>query len=476
MRLIALEALALLGSMTLGAQQPAKLSFETYTLRTYDGKAYPAELGKLAVRENRSNARSHDIKLSFVRLRSTAQRPSAPIVWLSGGPGVPGVAMARVPVYYALFDKLRSVSDVILLDQRGIGLSEPSLDCKNPKIPKDVFRSAKLWLEAADRSIRECDRTLRAKGIDVAAYTIAASADDVDDLRLALGVEKLSFIGHSYGTLLAQEVIRRHPSTVERVVFANVEGDDQLIGLPHLWDGLLQKLSLIAAMDTTVPSDATHLLDLANRVARKLDAQPLALKVRSQTGDTATLTVGGFGVRWLFRNYVSDARTYSRYPAFLKEIENGNYEKLTSELAGHYFGFGRSQMATVTDCSVGWTRERFAIAERDDRAFYNIINNQWRTNICASLGYAGRPASRPLLMSTVPALFVSGTLDANTPAFQAEQLRFGFPNSSHLIIENAGHETLPSSEVQDVVVDFFRGADVSARHVAFPPPKFTPMK
>jgi pimeloyl-ACP methyl ester carboxylesterase len=73
----------------------------------------------------------------------------------------------------------------------------------------------------------------------------------------------------------------------------------------------------------------------------------------------------------------------------------------------------------------------------------------------------------------VPTLFISGTLDANTPPFQAEQARWGFLDSEHLVVENAGHESmLPHPEVQAVILDFLRGADVSGRSVSLPSPKF----
>jgi pimeloyl-ACP methyl ester carboxylesterase len=72
----------------------------------------------------------------------------------------------------------------------------------------------------------------------------------------------------------------------------------------------------------------------------------------------------------------------------------------------------------------------------------------------------------------VPTLFISGTLDTNTPPYEAEEIRWGFPNSFHLVIENGGHETLPSGEVQSVVVDFFKGINVNKRSVHFDPPDF----
>ena len=63
-------------------------------------------------------------------------------------------------------------------------------------------------------------------------------------------------------------------------------------------------------------------------------------------------------------------------------------------------------------------------------------------------------------------------MDSETPPSNAEEVRWGFPNSAHLIVENGFHETLPAREVQDIVTDFFRGQDVSGRKVAFERPAF----
>ena len=52
-------------------------------------------------------------------------------------------------------------------------------------------------------------------------------------------------------------------------------------------------------------------------------------------------------------------------------------------------------------------------------------------------------------------------------------MRWGFSDAHHLIVENAGHESmLPHPEVQAIVADFLRGRDVRHRTVALPPPRF----
>ena len=161
--------------------------------------------------------------------------------------------------------------------------------------------------------------------------------------------------------------------------------------------------------------------------------------------------------------------------ALFQMIDSGDYSILTKRIEAFYNEFaGRSPMANATDCSLGWSDARMARAQGEARgALFSNVNLQWSSGLCKSLGFAGPGAAQlPRLWSTVPALFISGTLDTNTPPFQAEELRWGFPNSTHLVVENGGHETLPSEEVQSIVVDFLKGQDVGGRGVRFDPPRF----
>jgi hypothetical protein len=124
-------SLLLLFAFSARGQEPraGAISFVPYSLKTYDEQEHPAELGKLWASENRGKNSSRLIQLAFVRLKTTAANPQPPIVFLAGGPGIPGTGMGRVPVYFHLFARLQEVADVILLDQRGTGLSAPNLQC-----------------------------------------------------------------------------------------------------------------------------------------------------------------------------------------------------------------------------------------------------------------------------------------------------------------------------------------------------------
>ena len=97
--------------------------------------------------------------------------------------------------------------DLILLDQRGTGYSEPTLDC--PEFAE---------VDEQENPGALCYDRLTEEGINLAAYNTQENAADVADLRVALGIEEWDLLGISYGTRLALEVMRRHPEGVHAVI------------------------------------------------------------------------------------------------------------------------------------------------------------------------------------------------------------------------------------------------------------------
>ena len=72
----------------------------------------PATQVRIVVPERRSQA-GRTITVSALLLPSTAQHPGHPIVFLMGGPGIPGSVMAPIPPYFTLFQRLREIGDVV---------------------------------------------------------------------------------------------------------------------------------------------------------------------------------------------------------------------------------------------------------------------------------------------------------------------------------------------------------------------------
>jgi hypothetical protein len=152
-----------------------------------------------------------------------------------------------------------------------------------------------------------------------------------------------------------------------------------------------------------------------------------------------------------------------RDPSLLTETLQDLYNSLIS-------GFTAMQFAVF--CSDGWSAGRRQLAQ--EQASLSVFGDapfvHLDARLCSEVGAASPPRDAHLpFWSSVPALFVSGTLDSNTPACQAEEILWGFANGGSVSVENGFHETLPSPDVQAVVAEFFSGADLHRKVVQLPP-------
>ena len=134
-----------------------------------------------------------------------------------------------------------------------------------------------------------------------------------------------------------------------------------------------------------------------------------------------------------------------------------------------------SLMSVAMDCASGSSPERHEQVVRESRtALLGNQMNSFTEEICQAAGAAELgPAFRSRIFSTVPTLFISGTLDSQTPPQQAEEVRWGFPLGVHLVVGNAGHEsTLDKPEVRRVIAAFFGGAALTDQRIELPRPAF----
>lgn len=445
--------------------------------QTYDG-----ELGHLIVRENRSNPKSNLIELAFVRLKSTAEKPGHPVVYLDGGPGSSAINLARVPDYMRAFQKLREVGDVILLDQRGVGRSKPNLTrIASQSLPTDVFANREVALKSFQEGTRQAAEHFRAQGVDILAYNTRESANDVDDLRRALKAEALNLVGFSYGTHLGLACIRYHHRFLNRVVLIGTEGWNHTDKLPSTSDTSLKRLAELAAKAPELEGKVPDLVATLRRVLDRFEKEPATVRITDQRGKKPVdIKVGKFGLQFLIMRDLGDANDLPIFPAWFYTMDKGDYSILARFVERRYnqFGQGMNLMTVVMDTSSGATKMRREQIEREAKTA--ILGDMVNFPFPAIGEAIGSPdlgdAYRMPLRSTVPTLFISGTLDNNTPPFQADEVRRLFRPSTHLVIENAGHESmLTESRVQQVIADYLRGQDVSRVQIALPPLKFVPI-
>lgn len=457
------------------AAEPAKFTPHEYV--SADDTKIAAELGEFHVPENRTKSDSKTITLRFVRFKSTAAKPGYPIVYLAGGPGGSGIEALR-GTRFPLAMALREFGDVIAFDQRGVNKSGPDMGCREQYMlpfdrPLDRATGGPLMASAAQK----CAERLRASGVDVGAYNTRESAADLDDLRKALGAEKLVLWAISYGTHLATATLRYHPASIDRVILAGIEGPDDTYKLPSDQQLLLEDIARLAAKDGKTPD----LIASIRNVLRELEAHPKTVALTHPlNGRTANVVVGKLDFQVAITDVLTTPETFAGLPDFVQRVEHGDWTALALLAAQRRMGDAGSAMSLAMDCASGISAGRKArIADEAKRTLLADAINAPFPEVCSGMNVPDLGDDfRAPLVSDVPALLISGTLDGRTRPHQADELRLTMPNAQHLVIEGAGHSDplfLSTPKILEAMKAFLRGEPLHERYVAAPDVHFTPL-
>lgn len=446
------------------------LEFAPYAFETERHGTIDAEVAFLDVPRRRDEPDGPRMRLRVVRLPATGGDGNAsPVVYLAGGPGGSGVGTARGP-RWPVFEQVQRETDVLLFDQRGTGLSEPPPPC--PYIQRfDDARplDREVALAALSHTAARCIAHWRDEGVDLAAYTTAESAADLEDLRRALGVPRISLWGMSYGTHLALATLRLHGAGVERVVLIGVEGPDDTLKLPLAADVLLADLADIAREQGF--EDVTG---MTRRVLAKLRREPA--QGRSLMHRGRQVTMGAYDAQLAIAVSLGRRSTQQMLPLALRDAEEGDYDLLATLVLAVREQLGEFRaMPLAMEVASGHSPDRRAMAETqaNDSLFGDALNFPFPM-IGDGLGLMDLgEAFRAPLQSDVPALFVSGTLDGRTPPANAEALLSGFSDAVHLLVRGASHDDelwLGNPKIAAHVAGFLAGRPVIDAELEVSPP------
>jgi pimeloyl-ACP methyl ester carboxylesterase len=438
-------------------------TFEPITLKTPAGGSISAEIGRLRVPESRAMPGSRTVDLAFVRIKGTKNGPAH--VLLAGGPGAPGIDLVKDlaarggPPLLALFG-----GDIIGIDQRGTGLSRPSLatDARYhtpPAEPGDRVRdlariSAVCSAVAAD---------FRARGIDLASYNTVESADDIDAVRRAVGYEKIVLWGRSYGSHLALATLKRHEAAIDRLILCSPEGPDHTLKRPRDVQGALERLTARVRTDPVIGPRVPDLLGLMRTVLDRLERQPVSVDIaHPATRTRVTVGISAFDLQRLTAQSLGSVERMQPLPAAYVKMAGGDFEDIARVLlvAREREGVG-SAMKFMMDCSSGASPERLQLVAREapECLLGDALNFPY-PDIRAAWGNPDLgDAFRAPVRSTVPVLLFCGDLDARTPPANARELLTGLSNGQLVILENGGHDfnLFGNAELRGILVRFLSG-------------------
>ncbi|MEE8587561.1 MAG: alpha/beta fold hydrolase [Acidobacteriota bacterium] len=471
-------------SFPAAAAQPvcAQLTFQPHLFEAQSGRRVQAELGWLEVPENRSNPSAHRIRLAVMRLPSTSSSPGPPIVHLAGGPGNSAIQAGRGK-RLAVFQALSQVADVILLDQRGTGLSEPDLQCRGVwSLPLDRPGDPDAILQEARRQARSCAASLREKGRDLAGFNGREIALDLEDLRKALGVEQISLLGFSWGTQLALTAVRMHEERIARAILAGVVGQGQRLHRPQAVDSWLQQVQSSIEADPLARQRFPDFPGLVRKVVKRLRRQPVVVEAPVPLAHrTARLAIGEFDLQMFTVQALGSADSVRRLPLIYEAFSRGDFSALTSAVQRLRRGWLGSALPYAIKCSAAVPAHRLEEIRRQEglSPLGRALNFPF-PDICQAWGLDGSaPAkempSGPKRRYRTPVLLISGTLDARTPPSNAQEVAGHFTDPVQLVIANAGHDDdlfLSSPRILELMLAFLRGETVSETRISIPAPDF----
>jgi pimeloyl-ACP methyl ester carboxylesterase len=410
------------------------------------------DCGRLQVPENRDEPDSRTIELAVARLHSRAAEPRPdPVVELSGGPGLPSLARLERWATSPLLDR----RDVILFDQRGLGFSEPNLDCTETN--EAIWRSF-TTTDPGDvegqrilDSLATCRQRLVANGVDLDGYDTIQSAADVADLRRALGIDQWNLRGVSYGSALAIEVMRRHPQGLHSVLLDSVVPPDTPAGgvqrgLSAL--GAFDKLYDACAADHACTAKYGDLQALVAQAVTSLDTDPYRLTVNDPTtGRAWDVAITGQDLYAGFFHAMYDPTLIPALPSTTQAIANGD-RSIIDTLAPGGIEFAASAAEGMTYSVTCADRQRLldpdAVAPLDDDhpELASIIHPLLPELACQDWAVDANPQSFNDLLtdadSDVPVLVMAGAFDPVTPPQGTRRVADAL-GKELLLLPDAGH-------------------------------------
>lgn len=180
------------------------------------------ECSEVAVPLDHLNPDGQVFEIALIRKAGTDNLP--PLLINPGGPGASGVAYVRDSYESLGTEKLRSNFQLIGFDPRGVGESAP-VTCSDMDLKDQVYYEESGFplgsdqdLEVSKDLLERFAASCQESGFDVSYFNTQQAARDMDVIRSALGVEKLNYLGFSYGTELGATYIALFPDRVGRFV------------------------------------------------------------------------------------------------------------------------------------------------------------------------------------------------------------------------------------------------------------------
>jgi pimeloyl-ACP methyl ester carboxylesterase len=426
------------------------------------------ECGVVWVPENRSRPEGMWIRLAVAVFKSPVAPTRPALVFLGGGPGSSILDRFGPGVSGTLARDLTDGRDFVVFDQRGVGFSRPSLSCGEMIALKyqtiGSRRTPEQETEDTVQAAFACRDRLLASGIELAAYTTAANAADLNDIRAALGYDQFDVWGLSYGTRLALEVEREFPDIVHSLVLESAlppsvnQVEDRAANTERAFRELFDGCAADAACAAAFPNLETRFYDLV----AALNTSPASYFAQHpRTGVVYNVLLTGDRLIDTLNDALTDANLIPYVPLVAASIQHGDFTLMSQATSILTFDDGHSEaMFFSVNCGDMVSRtsaSQVLAAQQPVRPeIARVMTEDARLRICAGWGATepSRSAAAPLV-SDVPTLILAGEYDPRTPPAYADIASRTLRHSHWWTFPGMGHFVQRQSPcAHSIMIDF----------------------
>ncbi len=404
-----------------------------------DDTPVDAYCGTLKVYENRDTKQGRQIDLNIVVLPALSADPKPdPFFFLAGGPGQGAAKMAK-PLR-EVFRQILTDRDIVLVDQRGTGKSNP-LNCVDPD------ESLKSFNEPEGTSIEKLKTCMAGYDADLRLYTTPIAMDDLDDVRAYLGYETINIYGGSYGTRAGLVYLRQHGDRVRTAVLDGVAPTNMRLPLffPRDVQRAFDRLIADCAADTGCNARYPNLGARARALVERLEKNPpLVSVVHPRTGEHGEIRMTAPILANVFSGTLYQPLSASLLPALIERAEQNDFQGVLA-LAGGGGDPEDPMMAVGMHLSVICAEDapRISAEEAKQEAEATLFGPhlmRMQRDACAFWPRGSVEASfyEPV-QSSIPTLIMSGEIDPVTPPVWGDAIAKTLPNSKHIVMPGTGH-------------------------------------
>jgi len=364
-----------------------------------------------------------------------------------GGPGAPGTSLAQNAAYYFSKD-LMTHFDIVGWDPRGTGASTPTFDCGDSY---SNFFANERTATSTQKFVDAC----KAKNPQIITHmSTAASARDIEAIRIALGEEKISYFGFSYGSTLGATWATLFPNTVQAAVFDAAANPNSTGAERRLTqaEGFEKQLTAFLAQCSKKASCAFH-----NNGKAELAFDEL-LKTEATVNATVVLTATA--------SSLYDDSAWEDLAKALQSAQDGNGELLLDLYNSYYYqdagyeanrNVSEASIATICDdetqrTSIGQVAAQLPEFMQAAPRFGKFFGRDYT---CSLWPTSESALQQVQISSPAPIVVIGSTNDPVTPLASSQSMGAALKNSRFISVNSSRHTSYLKNDCATQLVDAF---------------------